>query len=172
MTAILTTSYFIYDPVRVPNIVGSGDPHVSIQNGILALAELYEVAFLRKMLGTAFADEFYTHKADSSGIWHNLKDQIYVVSGSIYTSPVANYVYNHWLGDQQSQTTGIGSVKPKPESGELVSNKSKIIANWNRMVDMIIVLRKWLDDNAVTYTTYIKGDAGWEEFELQNQWGI
>ena len=123
MTAILTTSYFIYDPVRVPNIVGSGDPHVSIQNGILALAELYEVAFLRKILGTAFADEFYTHKAEVSGIWYNLKVKIYVVSGSIYTSPVANYVYNHWLGDQQSQTTGIGSVKPKPEEQKnLITN--------------------------------------------------
>jgi hypothetical protein len=172
MTAILTTAYFYYEPTKVPNINGSGDPHTSIQNGILALAELYEVAFLRKILGTAFADEFYTHKADSSGIWHNLKDQIYVVSGSIYTGPVANYVYHHWLKDQQSQTTGIGSVKPKPEGGEVVSNKGKIIANWNRMVDMIENLRIWVDDNSTIYTTYISGDTGWEEFELMNQWGI
>jgi len=172
MTAILTTSYFVYEPTKVPNIVGTGDPYTSIQNHLLSLAELYEVDFLRQMLGEAFADEFYTHKSDVAGIWYNLKVKIYVVTGSIYTSPVANYVYHHWLKSQHSQTTGIGEIEPSTDNGKVVSNKFKIIDNWNRMVKMIEDLREWLDDNTATYTTYINGDDGWEDFETMNQWGI
>jgi Ni,Fe-hydrogenase I cytochrome b subunit len=174
MTAILSTSYFIGE-LMVPNIQGSTVPALSVQSKITLLIDRWEVAFLRKMLGKAFADEFLTHAADTSGIWHNLKDKIYITPtapATAYRSPVACYVYNFYLKSMLSVTTGSGEGKAKIDGSDSISSWQKIITNWNDMVDQIIELRQWLDDNASTYTTYIAGDTGYEDFERMNQWGI
>lgn len=73
----------------------------------------------------------YTNSYDVLTKYRGLK----FTSGSLKQSPIANFVYYHYLKDNISFTMGAGEVKPKSNSSDNVNPYPKMVRAWNEMVD-------------------------------------
>lgn len=142
----------------------------------------YEEDLLRKLLGNALYKAFkdgiavaedqieqkwkdvrdgkdFTDYAERAQYWIGLK------SATKKQSPIANYVYYWWLRDRVSQSTAVGEVQSKSESGEKVSPATKMCRAWNEMVKWAKDLFLFLDSNQDVYTDWIKiNRCEWKAF--------
>lgn len=90
-------------------------------------------------------------------------------------SPIANYVYFHYLKDNVSFTMGAGEVKPKSNASDKVSPYPKMVRAWNEMVDWNWELIQFLSEHTDTYTELSDNRYPWcgvEELNLKNTLGI
>ena len=173
----LTSSYFVGE-LEIPNITGTTNPEVANFTNLMNFILKYEKEFLKRLLGDDFYDEFVAGVEAEESKWTDLYDQIYTTetqtigddSYTLYISPSANYVYYHYMRNNQSVTMFSGEAKAKFENAEAASNLSKMVQAYNKMVDMIDDLWEWLDDNIATYTTWVAGNA--DSFPKINQMNV
>lgn len=59
-------------------------------------------------------------------------------------SPIAGYVYYHYMRNQATLTAGVSEVKPKTENSLPVSNETKMAYVWNRVWTNLCILREFL----------------------------
>lgn len=69
-------------------------------------------------------------------------------------SPIADYVYCHWLKYNATQTTGIGEKKSKAQNADDDSPVHKMVQAWNDMVNKTRLLFEFLEENAAAYPEY------------------
>lgn len=94
--------------------------------------------------------------------------------GNLKQSMIANYVYWHWLKDQNTQTVGLGEVATQAQNAILVSPMKKMNRAWNEMSRMVAELFYFLQSNRDDYPEWT--DTNWilrqRFFAPQNQFGI
>lgn len=90
-------------------------------------------------------------------------------------SPLADYVYYHWLRENQSHSSGIGETQAQPQAGRMTSSAQKQATAYNRMVKKNRILRDMLQSNYTGYPEYqnYMGYAEQEKFmRTINAYGI
>lgn len=86
----------------------------------------------------------------------------------ISKSPIANYIYFHYLRHNHTQVT-ITGVKADGDDGRLVSPERKMMFAWNDMVRMNIRLVRWLQANNADYPDIA---TDFELMETINSFGL
>lgn len=76
-----------------------------------------------------------------------------IISG-IKRSVIIDYIFFYWLRNNATQTTSIGEFIPSAENGTRISPEQKQVLFWNRMVDNVRLLHKYLYDNVSIYGSY------------------
>ena len=70
---------------------------------------------------------------------------------TLVQSPIANYVYFHFMRYMETQTSGLGEVLQQVESGTRINAAPKLAKAWNDMVDMCWLLHGYLCSVKDTY---------------------
>jgi hypothetical protein len=83
-------------------------------------------------------------------------------TGAVKKSFIANYIYFHFMRDNDTQTTGVGEVKNKSENAATISPALKMCRAWNEMSDWIGEMFNYLEVNRGSY-------PGWTD---QYKWGL
>lgn len=128
----------------------------------------YEPEWLVKYLGYAFSQlviadadqrmhdlilgKTYTYN-DKEYRWDGIT---YIINDDVRFSPIANYIYWHFIGDNATNIGGIGGVNTNAENAQRVSPIRKQITAWNKMCDMVTEMREYLHRNADIYPEYDK----------------
>lgn len=98
-----------------------------------------EKEFLRLLLGGLY-DEFivwlYAEEMDETSPFYKLYEYLVDLS-----SPIAYYIYFHYIRNANSMQTATGTFKDKTNS---VSSREKLVMAWNKMVDTNREIDKYL----------------------------
>lgn len=159
---LIDTSYFFGDL----NIGQKSEVAGSLSEFILE----YEDRLLNDLFGYAFKKVYdtgigastekyvairdgkeYTNRSGQLAKWRGLKYTI----GTVKKSPIANYVYWHWMQNEASSTTGTGEVKLNAQNATSVSPAGKMVRAWNEMVQMVYELIEFLLSNENDYPEFI-----------------
>jgi hypothetical protein len=134
----------------------------------------YEEELLRNLLGNALYLAFKSgtdgkQDVDIEQKWKDLRDGVDYVDYSSFAkywiglrnttkkqSIIANYVYYWWHRDKASQTTAMGEVQQKSESGDNASPAVKMCRAQNEMVDWAKDLLHFLDSKQSVYPEWLK----------------
>lgn len=94
--------------------------------------------------------------------------------GNVKQSCIANYVYWHFVKDQNSQSVGLGEVKAQAQNALNVSPAVKMARAWNEMSTMLSELYYFLDANRETYPEWVNDNHIWRQrqFAPVNIFGI
>lgn len=169
-------------------IVGRGQPYDAVPNAqtVTLPPQFVDVSFIieRREVGQLREDEysvsgstlslippdkflsgdtFFYKKATSFG---------FSSSDTSKQSPIANYVYWHFVKVNITQTAGIGEVQTKGENADRIYPSLKLVNAWNKMIDWILVLKEFLDVNKETYPEWEKHSFPYWSFRKVNAFGI
>lgn len=112
----------------------------------------------------------YTRQDTRLHKWNGL----FFIRDSVKVSLIANYIYWHWLKDQNSQTTGLGENATQAQNATLVSPTIKMNQVWNEMSDMVQQLYCFMQSNRNDYQEWTESNWVYRKrlFAPQNQFGI
>jgi hypothetical protein len=115
----------------------------AIARRIDSFIETYEPEYLCKLLGEELYNDFLVNGETDK--WEEFKKHLVTKYNVTKASPIANYVYFHFVRDSQSIAT-INGVKKDGEEN-LVNPQSKMISAWNDMVHKNRIIYSWLCRN-------------------------
>lgn len=129
--------------------------NAAIKSALEACIGQYEPEYLEGLLGEKLCDEFtgYLSSDREEERWERLKEKL-IRTAPFPRSPIANYVYFHFLRNNDSAAT-ITGVKKDEDDGALVSPERKMIFAWNDMVRQNEKIARFMLDNMPDY-------EGWE----------
>ena len=97
-------------------------------------------------------------------------------SGLVPQSPIANFVYYHWMRNNASFSTASGEKTIKNPTAVNTTPVVKMVDAWNEMAGWNKKLVEFLYVNLVTYPefkSYYNNDCDWHEFiSLKNRFGV
>lgn len=135
---------------------------VSVQVDVQAYIDKFENEYLLKMLGyetklrleAGTLDDVKNGKEYRSRFEPNvlIKWRGLVIKDK--ASPIASYIYCKYIQDQWSRTTGVGEKKLKAQNATVASPNSKLISQWNWMVERNRELMDFLLSNQTTYPEF------------------
>lgn len=172
---LIDRTYFVGE-LNIPN---SEQPVV--ESRLNSFIAKYETKFLCDVLGNGLYKLFRTGLTldPIDARWLNLKNGVDDWNGLIYTeggykrSPIANFVYFHWMRDALTQSTGSGEMRPTIEGGSKTSINWKQVTAWNDMCEQVESLYTFLSSDLVTYPEYENLDfAKIREYIKINHLGI
>ena len=142
----------------VLNIHTPSETNKAIVDSLQGFVMQYESEYLGKLLGEKLYEEFSSYIANEGKTkekrWDDLIARLVVRysdgDSEVSKSPIANYIYFHYLRHNHAQAT-ITGVKAAEDDGRLVSPERKMIFAWNDMVRMNIRLVRWLKSNKADY---------------------
>lgn len=172
----------------------------SVEDNLTDYIKQYEPEFLAKVLGYELSRSFiegidigsgeemedkwdkllngdtYTDNAGKQQKWNGLIQD----TDHLPVSPIAQFVYWHYVRDLHIQQAGTGTVKPENANSTVVSPIMKMVQAWNEMVKSINVLWQFLEANSEVYSDFSRSDvdsnyglAGYYPTSgYQNQFGV
>lgn len=157
---IIDYTFFQSGELRISGLplpeVTPGPTNNAVLYDLSAYIARYEDEYLELALGEMYNPfcEYLRSGESGDDRWDNLKGKLAIeLKDSGFTlkrSPIANYVYFHYLRDHQSDATATG-VKKDTDEGTLVSPELKMVRAWNDMVSMNDALFRWIDSNRNDY---------------------
>lgn len=175
MATIIDTTYF-YEELSIAQLT-----EASVQSTVTRFIQKLEPEFLRDLLGYALYKAFetgrvaetpdakwtdllsgkeYTNRRGELTKWRGLREVVVApqttptVIAGVYRSPIAAYVYWHYMRHNATVTTGSGEKKLKAINAEVASPAEKIARAWNSMVEYNQELVEFLLSNAATYPEF------------------
>lgn len=140
-----------------PPDIAPSPTNIAVTGDIEGYIREYETEYLIQALGQDVYREFAEYlssEKDGESRWDELKGRLVFSpasgEGSFRVSPIANYVYYHYLRNHQSDAT-VSGVKKDSDEGDLVSAERKMCDAWNRMVDMNRQLFAWIESHKEDY---------------------
>ena len=178
MANLIDNSYFTGE-INLPGELLTGS-FATIDSYI----EKYEKNFLIKLLGYTAYKDFITNPATYAGLingaeyttqYNGLKTVRWngLVNDDLI-SPIAYYVYYHFMRDLATNTSNMGVTLPNSENSSVVSMSHKLIFAWNAMMD----LYGGYIDSAIAPTAYRylyqhkPDDWIFTHMEKQNIWSL
>lgn len=140
----------------VMNIHTASTTNSAIADSLQGFVVQYEPEYLEKLLGEKSYLEFSSYMENGQSPeekrWEDLISRLVVKhgEGDIPKSPIANYIYFHYIRHNHTQATTTG-VKSDGDDGVLVSPERKMIFAWNDMVRMNGKITRWLESNKSDY---------------------
>jgi hypothetical protein len=138
---VIDKTYFI----RELNIAQLSD--VAVAESLDLFIAKYEPIFLKRLFGPVLGAEILIGSLEeqpSPIIEFLLDGGLFEQDGNIYTwdglrnankiSPIANFVFFHFVNDRITQQSGIGEVKPLGQNSEVVSADERLVMVWNEMI--------------------------------------
>lgn len=157
---IIDYTFFQSGELRISGLplpeVAAGPSNNAVFYDVSVYIMRYEDEFLELALGEMYNPFCEYLKSGGSGNdrWDQLKRQLVTElkngAFALKRSPIANYVYFHYLRGHQSDATVTG-VKKDTDEGVLVSPEAKMVFAWNDMVIMNEKLFSWLDVRKADY---------------------
>lgn len=147
---IIDTSYFLYNPVKIPNAVVQPSIGTNTPNNVTELQQAIEGVEYQFLLNALGLEQYNELKAqfnpngtwidnpvqkwvdlvDGTGTWRGLR---YTV-GSVKKSLIAHYVYYTFLLDGQVYYTTTGLQRLDASNANTVDPTSKLCKEWNTFV--------------------------------------
>lgn len=153
MAALTTANYFCGD-ITIPGYSGSAAANIAVQNLVAQAIFDNEDRFLKKLLGEDTYDDFMAGLAVDApeAKWTELRDQIFkvtVISDTVtrYESPCARYIFINYYRDHLTSATPLGEVQANVDNGTAVPATNRIVSVWNKMVDRIVEIWEWMEDD-------------------------
>lgn len=157
---IIDYTFFQSGELRISGLplpeVTPGPTNNAVLYDLSAYIARYEDEYLELALGEMYNPfcEYLRSGESGDDRWNNLKGKLAIEPKdggfTLKRSPIANYVYFHYLRDHQSDATATG-VKKDTDEGTLVSPELKMVRAWNDMVSMNDALFRWIDSNRNDY---------------------
>lgn len=121
-----------------------------VNSTVQAFIDKYEPRLLNALFGNSFATLFVAGIAvdPPDDRWTALLTPDLKIA-------IANYIYYWYMRDQDSTTSGSGTVKPKDTNASQFSALDKVFRAWYEMVCINFATLKYLTDNADTYPEYV-----------------
>lgn len=147
--ALIDTEYFTGD-LFIPKM-----DYPEVSERLEPFIEKYEEKFLLNLLGYELQElndadlingVVYTDAAGRSYKWKGL-----LIASDPPQSPIANYVYFHWMRNETTDSSGVGEVINKTDNATRTNSVDKQRKAWNEMVDMLRPMRHFLQTNRITY---------------------
>jgi hypothetical protein len=175
----IDTSYFFGD-LKIAQI---SQPEVTAS--LNAAIEKKEDELLNRLLGYSLFKDYKAGIIASTQIYKDIRDGkeytdlngqltkwvgLAFTSGTIKRSLIANFVYYHYIKDNDSFTTG--SSEKKTSLAINVSPEKKMNDGWNEMVKENIALNEFLVMNVQLYPQYAFVIQDKELFTYKNYLGI
>lgn len=172
MANLVDTSFFVGDI----NIANTSKPEVA--QSVNLFISKYENELLIQILGIDLYDQMKANpteerfqkliNGDKDFNWRGL---VYTYNGSeTKYSLIAYYVYWWWVKDKYIWNSGVGTIRPKPSEGEIMSPALKMMESWNTFSDQAYELTTYIRLNSDVYyewTPYCLSD-----FEKVNDFDI
>lgn len=155
--ALLTTDFFV-EPLVVPGLGDPGPVGTAVTASVERYIDIREHEFLRLLMGDDMYEAFVDGLADYPvpDRWTALLNQLY--DTTLHRSPVAGYVYFHWLRDQFPAMGASGDFTPQGKGAVTMGYNQRMVLAWNDMVDQAYTVYEWILDNASDYE-----DDGWAD---------
>lgn len=148
---ILTHSYFVGE-LLIAGIAGLSSAHLAGQAELDWFIAVYEKNYLKLLLGDEFGLAFIADREEETPVYDTLKDLIYQTEPEI--SPVAGYVYYHFMKNANTQTGQLNQVRTVSENATVYNNFDKMVNAWNMMVDLSREIWDYLTENSETYPLF------------------
>lgn len=107
---------------------------------------------------------------DYKGLLQNPDSELtgtFLSQGYLSNSPIANYIYWHWLVAHETAIGTAGESVQQVANGTVVGNGTKAVRAWNDMCDSIENFYKFIDMNLADYPEFdLKCEYRW--FPLKN----
>lgn len=180
---LIDSTYFVnkINLAQVGNSLGLAD----VNNFIAQYEEQYLRCVLGPELYAAFIDEVsgsgvtddprYVDLLRGADFMHNSRAYHWTgfvpLPPAIKVSPIANYVFYQYVENKITDFTLIGEVQSDTDNNRTVSPVDRLVDTWNRMVDMNLTLRNFLQANKTIYPEYKPiaiHDRYYDPFALDN----
>ena len=170
---MIVDASFFYGPLSIEGIMvnsGADFTQAAIRERVNQYIELFERQYLVKLLGMELAGEFiaYTSREEDKEAvakWDNLLARLVPMPR---VSPIANYVYFHYVRGNQVHATSLGATETNSDN-KVVSCDPLIIPAWNGMVDMNRAIHFYLEAHEGEYEGFA---TSYELLEKINILGI
>jgi len=147
---VIDTSYFLYQPLFIPNVVtqpaiGTNTP--TYKNELIGVIERMEYQLLVKALGlqqySELKEQFNTDgtlKLDALQKWKDLVDGkdnwtgLRYQIGDIKYSLIANYVYYQFMSNLDAYFSITGLQKANDNNATAINPAYKLVPQWNNFV--------------------------------------
>lgn len=150
---LVTTDYFVGE-LLIPNLSGNGAVIEARKAEVTRFISIHEPKYLEKLLGTAIYALFKTGIASTNPEerWTDLKNKL--INEELKTSPIAEYVYYHYMRHKMTLTAGNGEVNMLSENSENVLNTDKLISAWSNMVDTSRQIWEWMYSSTTLFPDF------------------
>lgn len=168
MENLIDEQYF-WGNLTIPNLtqkrigVAQMQTQANVNDDISKYIKIYQKKYLEMMLGKTLAESITVEKAK----------EIFVDS-DLLLSPLANYIFFHWMRDNASANTPTGEKKMSVANAINISSSGRISRAWNEMVDMNGAAQYVLSlDETIDYDLVIDEiDTTSDLFNYINEFGI
>lgn len=166
---LIDQSYFV-GHLLIPNISGTGPVYEGNAIEVIRNIQTHEPDYLKALLGVELYELFIAGIAETTPAakWTNLKALI--IDTNAKTSPIAGYVYFHYMRDRVSIMTGAGEAVSNNENSNPALVQSKMIRAWNNMSNQSDKIIEFLIENSSTYPEWDSSEN--ELLETINQFGL
>jgi len=130
-------------------------PSLQVNKGFDDSIEAEEIENLRKAISYhqsrfflyALGRELYNEFAEDPAAekWEKMLSRL--IDAENFVSPLANFVYCHYIEENESRMTPVGVVKTTLDNSANLPVSYKQVPSWNQMCDMMDEFFIWLYDN-------------------------
>lgn len=120
--------------------------------GITWFINKYEPVYLRELFGSDFAALFVSGLATLPPDARMIA--LLTPNGYDLKTAIDSFIYYWYMRKQDTQTTGVGTVKTNNQNSTVNSSRDKVFRAWFEMVHISFQVLKYLKDNAATYPEY------------------
>jgi hypothetical protein len=149
MAALVDYTYFV-DPINIDT-----SKQVTKDN-ILLYSDMIEETYMLKLLGVKVYGEYICDKTATRFV-DLLKKQSFTYDGITYVNDIkkmaAYFLYFEFTQDQNSFNTIFGEQRASVDNS-IVTHNFKLVANYNRAVDMYNIARKYLLSHSADFEGY------------------
>jgi hypothetical protein len=151
MSLINASASFFYGNLQVAQL-----QQKSVADSLQWFIDTYEPEFLQYLLGLQLYEAFIAGIEEDpiDSKWLFLRDGGNFTGWNGYpkkwvglNSPIAAYVYYHYMRDLQTQTMGVGETRAASQNAIMASASEKICVAWNKMSEQVKILYEYLDIN-------------------------
>jgi len=150
MPNLIDVKFFVGE-INIPNTT-----KLEVEESLNVFISKYEKQLLKQMLGyelwKSYNDDNTTPRfvdlIDGKDEWQGL---VYDITDTVQGSLIANYVYCYWLRDKQIWNSGLGTVRPKPDSAEIMPLYMKYMEAWNSCSEQIWDFVKYMEASSDVY---------------------
>lgn len=168
MTNLIDERYF-WGSITIANLtqnrigVAQMQTVASVNVDIQRYIAVYQKQYLLEMLGETLADTITEEKALAL-----------FVDEALLLSPLANYVFFHYMRDNASANTPTGEKKMSVANAINISSSGRIANAWNKMVAMNGAAQYAMSlDNTIDYDVVVNEiDTMGDLFNYINEFGI
>ena len=153
MATLIDSTYF-HTEVFIPNISDSNAVETARASELQRFIDRYELEYLDLVMGYDMRVEFLAGLEEDSILqkWNDLKAEL--IDDTLLLSPIADYVYFHYIRYNVTRTTSSGEVVALVDNGTLTGSNFKQVTAHNRAIEQALLIRNFIEEHSTDYPNY------------------